>query len=61
MKHEALYEQAMFELQTAKANLIQAENHFNYAELSYFEIANEQLTVARAQYNLAIQKIKKLG
>ena len=54
------YEVAKNELFAASAALRQAESNFNYADPSFFEIANEELTMAKKRYSVAVQKVKQM-
>ena len=43
----------------AKAKLQKAQSNFNNCEMDYFEIANEELTIAEKEYNLILMKMRK--
>lgn len=43
----------------AKANLKRAMDNFNNCYDDYFDIANEELTIAERAYNLVLMKMKK--
>ena len=47
------------ELLEAKANLKKATDNFNNCCDDYFEIANEELTIAERAYNLVLMKMRK--
>jgi hypothetical protein len=52
---------ALQELEDAKRELSVAEYHFNNCETLFFEVANEQLTVAKNKVNIAIMKSKLIN
>ena len=43
----------------AKEKLQKAQSNFNNCEMDYFEIANEELTIAEREYNLVLMKMRK--
>lgn len=51
---------ALQEMIEAKAELVRAEQMFNYANNEYFEIANDELTIAQLRYEVCFKKLKKL-
>ena len=59
-KTPTLRESMMEELREARMNLLIAQDKFNYANEEYFEVANEELTIAQKKVNLCLQKIKNL-
>lgn len=59
-KNLTLRESMMEELREARVNLLVAQDKFNYADEEYFEVANEELTIAQKKVNLCLQKIKNL-
>ena len=59
-KIPTLKESMMEELREARMNLLIAQDKFNYADEEYFEVANEELTIAQKRVNLCLQKIKNL-
>ena len=59
-KIPTLKESMMEELREARMNLLIAQDKFNYADEEYFEVANEELTIAQKKVNLCLQKIKTL-
>ena len=60
-KTPTLRESMMEELREARINLLVAQDKFNYADEEYFEVANEELTIAQKKVNICIQKLKNLG
>lgn len=53
-------EVALENLLEAREELERAKQRFNYAEDTYFEIANTELTIAELKYDVAFKKMKKL-
>lgn len=54
-------ETLMLELIEAKENLKLATANFNNADSEYFEIANEELTMARQRVDTVAAKLKRAG
>ena len=59
-KIPTLKESMVEELYEARMNLLIAQDKFNYADEEYFEVANEELTIAQKKVNLCLWKIKNL-
>lgn len=55
-----LIEIAFVEFKLAKQNLENAQNNFNNANEEYFDIANQELTLAQERFRLAYIKWSKL-
>lgn len=51
---------ALMNMLAAKEELMRAKQMFDYANDDYFEIANNDLTIAQLKYDNAIKKLKKL-
>ena len=59
-KHPTEQEMALAEVVTAQNKYEQAIQNFNHADPDFFEIANNELTVSKLQFEIAIAKLHKL-
>lgn len=55
------FEVAVDEFFNAAAGVRQAQSNFDNAEPEFFEIANEELTLAKERLRVAGMKVKMLG